>query len=41
MAESAKTAKIVIARPPRILKEYDGINVKSMKQITPTSGLIR
>jgi hypothetical protein len=35
MAESAKKVTIVIARPPRILQFYVGINVKTVKQITP------
>jgi hypothetical protein len=33
-AESARKVTIVIARPPRILEFYVGINVKSVKQIT-------
>jgi hypothetical protein len=37
MTESAKKATIAIARPPRITKRYDGIDVRIVKQITRQS----
>jgi hypothetical protein len=37
MTESAKKATIAIAKPPRITKRYDGIDVRIVKQITRQS----